>query len=235
MRSTDLYLSVGVSDTGGVEVESERGGRGGFSSSPSKHAKNESHHVTKRVCWECVGLSLIYTWIVPLICDSCFFSVDSIEQGGDQTLIGLQVQWHQLWEFFKPLWLHTLRCLGKRSRAIFGIKFLSYYKEQCLFIHDGGYLSLSYCLFSHSLPPPLLFRSEFPVNQHVLARYLSIQTNDFNVWHICSTLPSLLPPLPYLPSSHRQPKAGHHPLWAWLCSRFQKGVFPATIAWLLYN
>lgn len=153
-----LYLSVGVSDAGGIEVEAERGGRGGFSSSPSKHAKNESQHVTKRVCWECVGLSLIYTWIVPLICDSCFFSVDSIEQGGDQALVGLQVQWHQLWEFFKPLWLHTLRCLGKRSRAIFFIKFFSY-KEQCLFIHDGGYSSLSLFLSCLSLsgPPSLLF------------------------------------------------------------------------------
>ena len=31
-----LYLSVAVSGPGGVEVEAERGGRGGFSSSPSK-------------------------------------------------------------------------------------------------------------------------------------------------------------------------------------------------------
>lgn len=32
-----LYLSVGVSGPGGVEVEAERGGRGGFSSSPSEN------------------------------------------------------------------------------------------------------------------------------------------------------------------------------------------------------
>lgn len=37
-----LYLSVGVSGPGGVEVEAERGGRGGFSSSPStNHRKGE--------------------------------------------------------------------------------------------------------------------------------------------------------------------------------------------------
>ncbi len=37
-----FYLSVGVSGPGGVEVEAERGGRGGFSSSPStKHRKGE--------------------------------------------------------------------------------------------------------------------------------------------------------------------------------------------------
>lgn len=35
-----LYLSVGVSGPGGVEVEAERGGRGGFSSSPSKSYRN---------------------------------------------------------------------------------------------------------------------------------------------------------------------------------------------------
>lgn len=46
---------------------------------------------------KCTCMGSRDTWIVPVIADSCFLSVHGVQQGGDQTLAGLQVQWHQLW------------------------------------------------------------------------------------------------------------------------------------------
>lgn len=61
-QTLTLYLSVGVSEAGGVEVEANRGGRGGFSSSPSNNKIKESQHEKKkRVRCEFIHTSLAIT------------------------------------------------------------------------------------------------------------------------------------------------------------------------------
>ena len=70
--------------------------------------------VTSPLYHACVSSTA--TWIVSVITDGRFLSVNSVKQSGDQTLAGLQVQWHQLWQCLESLWLHALGCLRGRAR-----------------------------------------------------------------------------------------------------------------------
>lgn len=63
-----------------------------------------------------------HTRVVPVVAGDRFLALDSEEQRGDQTLVGLQVEQHQLRQRLETLRLHALRSLRgrgvKRKRGV---------------------------------------------------------------------------------------------------------------------
>lgn len=112
-----LYLSATASGPGGVEVEAERGGSGGFSSSPSI-TENEGDSDTQAftLYTHAATWTPINTWVVPVVADGRLLPVHGVKQRRHQTLVRLQVQQHQLLQCLEPLGLHALGRLRERGR-----------------------------------------------------------------------------------------------------------------------
>lgn len=55
------------------------------------------------------------TWVVSVVGEGHLLPLHGVQQRGDQTLTGIEVQRHQLWQRLKPLGLHALRRLRTKK------------------------------------------------------------------------------------------------------------------------